>query len=915
MVYVLMVDLHGQIALSTFGISRLALAEIILPNRSDRNAEQASSMVMELRDPSSQVHLKIASRLNAAGQSVVPLVSSQGQRLGVLCALDTQERRWDEDENVIMNDFAQLVVTEVELTTKIFELEQVRTALADKHEVLRTLIDTSPDYIFVKDCAGRFIISNRAHAQAAGIADPDLLIGKTASETFPAELAEQFNSDDLSVVQSGEPLINIERLTLDPNGDRKWVLTSKVPLVGADGTVRGLVGISRDITARKMAEQALRDREEFVQKVIATSAAMIFIYDLREQRNIYSSIALHEVLGYTPDDLLVMDDQVAATLIHPDDYAHLPQHLAQLAQLEDNKLLDLENRVRHRNGEYRWLFHRHSVFKRDNDGSVRQIVATVVDITRMKNAEAALRESDSRMRTLLNIAPVILVELDANAQVTLAEGEGIRRLGLAPQDLVGRDLMQYLTSLTSPDSKFVHRLQTAYVGETVDFILDYQDAVFQFRFIPSLDLQEFKVTGVRIIGIDVTEQMRARDALVGINGRLSQLRKIDTDLTARLDEAHVIQTVLDSVIAESGATHGCLALVDGDALRVHGVWGDIPGDSLLVRAQVCLDRALDDGRACVRTLDGHDATSNMLPGQGLRMVLPLIYGEKISGVIVLENATARRHDEDSFEFVKSITLRAAAALENARLYSHLNQLYERVSGLEQLKTDMIRIAAHDLRNPLTSLKGYLTLLAHDMSETLTTRQQDYLMMMEQTAQSMQRIISEILSLQRIEAIHDDVVTSPVEMTLLVRELSDRYEWQAAKKSITLQLEVEETPIYLLGDEAQLREAVENLLHNAIKYTPENGRVCIRLHQYRDRLHFEVEDTGYGIPAEQQARLFQPFYRAKIAATRHIEGTGLGLHLVKKIIERHKGQIHFRSLEGVGSTFGFEIPVSGDGKES
>jgi two-component system sensor histidine kinase VicK len=183
-------------------------------------------------------------------------------------------------------------------------------------------------------------------------------------------------------------------------------------------------------------------------------------------------------------------------------------------------------------------------------------------------------------------------------------------------------------------------------------------------------------------------------------------------------------------------------------------------------------------------------------------------------------------------------------------------------------------------------------------------------MLEESAQAMQRIISEILSLQRIEAIHNNAEVQSVDLAALIKELHQRHHALAAQKRITLRLEITPQSSVVEGDEAQLREAIENLMQNAIKYTPEGGLISVRLHRQQDAIHFEVEDNGYGIPREQQARLFQPFYRAKMPATRNIEGTGLGLHLVKKIVERHTGHMHFMSEEGRGSTFGFRMPVRG-----
>jgi K+-sensing histidine kinase KdpD len=305
------------------------------------------------------------------------------------------------------------------------------------------------------------------------------------------------------------------------------------------------------------------------------------------------------------------------------------------------------------------------------------------------------------------------------------------------------------------------------------------------RFTPIFQPNSQEVAGVMITGVDVTEQIRGRDALIEANSRLSTLRKIDTELTAQLDLVYVEQTALRYSVEESDADRGFLVLVDGDRLEVKAVLGYETPNPLTAMNEQEIRQVLADGRALHRTLNGRAANGSVKSNDGLRLVLPLVYADQPRGALVLERKHGECCDEDTLAFVKSIAVRATAALENARLYAHLNQLYERVSTLEQLKTDMIRIAAHDLRNPLTALKGYLTLLEADLQETITSRQSKYLTMLEESAQAMQRIISEILSLQRIEAIHNNAEVQSVDLAALIKELHQRHHALAAQKRITL----------------------------------------------------------------------------------------------------------------------------------
>ncbi|MBC7871590.1 MAG: PAS domain-containing protein [Chitinophagaceae bacterium] len=163
-------------------------------------------------------------------------------------------------------------------------------ALAQDRDLLRTLIDTSPDYIFIKDAQGRFLISNAAHNKAAGQVDD--LIGKTAFDLFPAELAAQFERDDQAIIASGKPLINMERATIDGEGNPRTVLTTKIPLFDHDGAPTGLVGISRDITERKEVEQrtfelaAERERMSILKQFITDMS-----HDIRTPLSVINSSA------------------------------------------------------------------------------------------------------------------------------------------------------------------------------------------------------------------------------------------------------------------------------------------------------------------------------------------------------------------------------------------------------------------------------------------------------------------------------------------------------------------------------------------------------------------------------------------------------------------------------------------------
>ncbi len=252
--------------------------------------------------------------------------------------------------------------------------------------------------------------------------------------------------------------------------------------------------------------------------------------------------------------------------------------------------------------------------------------------------------------------------------------------------------------------------------------------------------------------------------------------------------------------------------------------------------------------------------------------------------------------------VASIEARRAAESGYVLALSDVSSLKD----LTRLKTHMIQMASHDLKNPIGVLRNYLDVIRADVDSGLLPDPR-LLENMYKTLARMEALVVNLLNVQRAEE------TEP-----LSRELFDPYDLinaaledilpavRARQQTLIQNLQPNLRP--LRGDFSRLREAINNLLDNASKYTPEGGEIVVSAYSEDERFTFSVKDNGYGIPADQQAAIFQPYFRATQAATRHISGSGIGLSIVKEVIERHGGQVWFVSKEGQGSTFGFWLPI-------
>lgn len=267
-------------------------------------------------------------------------------------------------------------------------------------------------------------------------------------------------------------------------------------------------------------------------------------------------------------------------------------------------------------------------------------------------------------------------------------------------------------------------------------------------------------------------------------------------------------------------------------------------------------------------------------------------GSIVAGMMICQNVTELRLTQRNLQ---------------ARL-DELTTLHARLSELEQLKTDMLKLGAHDLRGPLMVIMNYTRYLVEDLTADGNAQQIEYINEIRGAAERMKMISYDILDAGRIEHLLDQTTLDPVELVDTLRSAAEGLRANAAMKHHTMTIRVPEDGICGRGDGPLLREAAVNLIGNAIQYTPEGGHIAVVVSAKRGGIEFSVTDNGYGVPLETRDQLFQPLARAGSKEARREAGTGFGLYLVKRIVERHGGKVFFRSGRSRGSTFGFWLPA-------
>lgn len=228
---------------------------------------------------------------------------------------------------------------------------------------------------------------------------------------------------------------------------------------------------------------------------------------------------------------------------------------------------------------------------------------------------------------------------------------------------------------------------------------------------------------------------------------------------------------------------------------------------------------------------------------------------------------------------------------------------------DRLKDEFIALISHELRTPLTSIKGYLDLLLDGEAGKQNDPTRRFLEVLARNSAKLERLVGDLLLVAGPESGEFTFGTEPLDLYRLVRDCVGNARPQASQKGIELVLRAE-CVARCTGDGERLEQLLDHLLSNAIKYTPEDKRVELRLRRDDDRALIEVEDSGVGIAPSDQERVFERFFRASAATEMQTEGMGIGLTIARAIAEAHGGRIEVESKEGAGSTFRVELPIHG-----
>lgn len=392
---------------------------------------------------------------------------------------------------------------------------------------------------------------------------------------------------------------------------------------------------------------------------------------------------------------------------------------------------------------------------------------------------------------------------------------------------------------------------------------------------------------------------------------LSVMQRIDRELNASLEMDRAMRITLDWALRQSGAEAGMIGMLAENTLHVMSHQGfdermaNLPNQAMKVELPV-MSNAVETGQP--QRLTVADSDAKLLPTTHTQMVIPIRRETNVIGLLHLESTSDSQVD---MAFLTRLTDHAAIAISNA-------QLYGEVQRANLAKSDFVSFVAHELKNPMTSIKGYTELLAGGAVGQINDMQTNFLHTIKSNVERMSTLVSDLNDNSKIEAGRLRLEFKATNVAELVDEVTRSMKRQIEDKKQTLEVSLSDKLPPIWADRTRVIQVLTNLVSNAYKYTPESGILQVGAEDTSNQwdpegaarvVHLWVKDSGIGMTEEDQGKIFQKFFRSEDPKAREAPGTGLGLNITKSLVEMQGGLIWFESEYRKGTTFHFTVPVA------
>lgn len=884
----------------------------------------------------------------------IDLLEAVAAQVGIAIA---QAKLIDREKNRLQQLDRQNKVLQAEIRTRI----RAEKALQESEAELRAIFAAMTDTVVVRNTEGRCI--KIAPTGTANLVKPaSEMINRTAHEVLPEPVADLVLNAIQEVVKTKQST-NVEySFTV---GEREVCLDAKVSPLSPESVII----VTRDISDRKLAESALRESQHFIEAIADSNPNLLYVYDLIEQRNVYSNRQLSTMLGYTSQEIQDMGSAMMSTLLNPEDLSNFLECVQKVAQAKDGDVIECQYRMKHKNGEWRWMHSWDTVFLRTTDGKPTQVLGTANDITERKLAEEKLLASQQRISFFLQQTPIAVIELNLNLEIITWNPAAENIFGYSQQEVIGHKVPDFIVPHNCYNQIFqlLNDQINSFVGASCSTnearTKDGRTIVCEWYNTPLIN-EKGKAIGIALMAVDITERQQAETelqesalrqrALARIIERMRQtldIREIFHATTRELRQTMKCDRVaiyrfnpdwsgefvaesldrkwvsfIQAQESDSNLTEGAL---DSEICRVQKIASTSQEvrDTYLQETEggafsrgttyLCVPDIYKQGfdNCYIQLLERFQAKSYI--------TVPIFCGEQLWGLLAsYQNSAPRQWSEAEINVAVHVGTQLGVALQQAELLARtqrqsmeLMKSKENAEVANRAKSQFLASMSHELRTPLNAILGFSQVMARNSS--ITAEQKEYIEIINRSGEHLLGLINDVLSMSKIEAGQITINESRFKLENLLNSIKEMLQLKANSKGLNLIFENTcDLPQYIQTDQAKLRQVLINLLGNAIKFT-QHGTVTLRVssqaetstpEENKSQLYFEISDTGPGISPSEIPTLFKPFVQTE-TGRKSMQGTGLGLPISQQFVRIMGGDIAVESQLNQGTTFTFNIQVN------
>ena len=733
--------------------------------------------------------------------------------------------------------------------------------------LLKSLLKNIPDSIYFKDKNGRFVEVSDSKIKHLGMEKEDIL-GKTDFDFYSKKAAQKMREDELYVMEHNNILTKEEEV-IRPNGESTWVSVVKAPWCDGDGNVIGVIGISRDITEQKQAKETLKESEKRYKAIFENSAVAITLTDEKERIVSWNKYA-EFLLKMNEDDLYL---KPVKSLYPSEEWQKIRSENVRQKGMQHH----LETKVIRKNNEPLDVDISISVL-RDHNDDIMGSIGVIKDISEQK-------ETERRFNSILEYAEDSIYLIDKNRRYLLVNNELLSRLQLKKEEVIGKTFDDVHSS--EETKTFTEKLKLVFeYGKSIRGE-HKKDNKWYFRMLtPVKDQVTNKIIAVAVISRDITYRKKAEEKIKILEERYRTI----------FESSAVAITLTDKnekIVSWNNYTEKLLNMDKEDlldkpvsSLYPHEEWEKIRSENV---RQKGMQHHLETKilRKNKRPLDV-DISISVLRDHNNNIMGSI-------GVIkdISEQKRGERKLKEAHMILRDI---------NHKLEQKVRDRTFEIEKLLKQKDEFISQLGHDLKTPLTPLINLLPLVYKNEKNE---KSKELLDLSIRNVQYMKNLVIKTLKLALLNSSSYVLEIEEINAFETIQSVIKNMDKNLDLKNIKIENLIKEN-VNIKADRLRFEELMNNLISNAIKYSPDGGKITLKTKVEKNKITFSIKDDGVGMTKEQVEKIFDEFY--KTDKSRHdFNSTGLGLSICKRIVEKHKGKMWVESSgPGKGSTFYFTL---------